>query len=108
MAQAGILPVFQRSFVQIVSERKVRSIYDFAYGQYLAYRTYFDGLNVVQTGIASGAVIRLASGVLLDTQTQGGLVGLHIHLEALEASKEAAVGLAKLGLKNENKLWSLK
>lgn len=106
MAQ-GQGPVFQRGFVQVVLNRKIRSVYDFAYGQYLALRNFFDNLSAIQSSVIAGEVVNLGTGQQADINTVGGTLAIQIYMETLESAKEATVGLAKLGLKNENKLWTL-
>lgn len=100
-------PVFQRSFVQVTLDRKVRSVYDFAYGQYVALRNFFDQLSDIQASLVQGDVVNLGTGQQADISTVGGALAIQIYMETLESAKESTVGLAKLGLKNENKLWTL-
>ena len=100
-------PVYQRGFVQITNFKKIRAVYDFAYGQFVALRNFFDQLSDIQTSVIEGEVVNLSTGQQADINTVGGALAIQIYMETLESAKEATVGLAKLGLKNENKLWTL-
>ena len=60
----------------------------------------------INTLINKGEV-ELSTGNVAKLDEAGGLLALQIHMEGLNAAKDAMQGLAKLGLKNENKLWTL-
>jgi len=108
MAEAFIdLNIFQRAHVEIVNSRKVRAVYDFAFGEFLAQKSFFAELSRIQTSLINNDVIILETGQEVDLQTIGGALALQIFIETLDSKKEAMSGLSKLGLKNENKLWTL-
>jgi len=100
--------IFDRSQVEINNNKKVRSIYDFAYGEYVALNRFFSELTRVQDSILNNnGKVDLPTGQSLDINTVGGSLGLNIYFESLDTGKTTTTGLAKLGLKNENKLWTL-
>lgn len=100
--------VFDRSQVEINNTKKIRSVYDFAYGEYVALNRFFTELSRVQNSIlTNNGKVELPTGQQLDINTVGGSLGLNIYFETLDTGKTTTTGLAKLGLKNENKLWTL-
>lgn len=98
-----------RAQTRIVNENKVKRVNDFAFGQFLGWRNFFDELSSLQTQIVNSpdGKVELPTGVTADTETVGGNLALQIYMESLTAMKESTIGLAKLGLRNENKLWQL-
>jgi len=104
---AGIETTLTRSHVEFVNRNKVRHIFDFAFGEFRANKDFFDELSRVQSQIIENNVVVLNTGQKADLNTIGGALALSLYTETLESMKEAMVGLAKLGLKNENKLWTL-
>lgn len=99
--------IFERAHVEIVNNNKVRAVYDFAFGEYLAHTAFFDELSRIQTEIVNGGTVTLNTGQTADMDDVGGLLAVQIHIQTVEAIKEAMLGLSRLGLKNENKLWQL-
>jgi len=99
--------LFDRSQIELINNNKVRAIYDFAYGEYLAQQNFFDELSRVQTQLIHNGSVTLNTGETVDLNTLGGTMGLQIYMETLDSTKESMSGLAKLGLKNENKLWTM-
>jgi hypothetical protein len=100
---------FGRSHVDIVNNNKVRAVYDYAYGEYLATNTFFRELSRVQSQLINNpeGEVDIGTGTKVSMETVGGALALNIFMETLDTKKEAMSGLAKLGLKNENKLWTL-
>jgi len=99
---------FSRAATELVNRNKIRPVFDFAFGQFLAWDTFFEELSRIQSGIINNdGIVELKTGQLADVQTVGGALAISIYMEALETTKESMVGLAKLGLKNENRLWQL-
>ena len=99
---------FGRSVISDVTSNKVTTVYDYAFGQYLGYQDYFDAVSQLQSEVLATGVVTLPTGETADIQTVGGSLAVQILLEALETRKESITGLTKLGLKNENKLWSMR
>jgi len=95
-----------RAFIMSINSSR-ESKNDFAFGEYTALNDYFDIMNRVQTGMVTNQRVLLDSGIEFDTSTPGGLMGLQVYIEAVNAKKEASVGLSKAGVKNENKWWTL-
>jgi hypothetical protein len=96
-----------RAHVEFVNRNKVRQVFDFAYGEFLANKNFFNELSRVQSQIIENNEVELQTGQTADLNTIGGALALSIYTETLDSMKEAMVGLSKLGLKNENKLWTL-
>jgi hypothetical protein len=42
---------FSRVHVELINDKRVLAIYDFAYGEYIATKSFFDLLSDVQTGL---------------------------------------------------------
>lgn len=100
---------FDRSATTVVNANKIKGTFDYAYGRYLAWDSFFKELSRVQTGIVNNnGMVDLNTGQTVDINSVGGALGLQIYMQALDSSREAADGLANLGLKNENKLWTLR
>lgn len=99
--------LFDRAQIQLINSKKIRAIYDFAYGEYLAQANFFSEFSRVQSELINTGTVTLDTGTKADLNTLGGTMGLNIYMETLDSTKEAMSGLAKLGLKNENKLWTM-
>ena len=100
--------IFDRSQVELNNTKKIRTVYDFAYGEYVALNRFFSELSRVQDDLISIAgVVKIPTGQVLDIKSVGGSLALSLYMETLDTAKETTTGLAKLGLKNENKLWTL-
>ena len=93
--------VFSRVHVEIVNIQKAGFIADFAYGEFIATNTFFLELSKVQSQLIEGNKVVLGSGQEVDAQSTGGLIAIQIYMEALESTRQAMVGLAKLGLNVE-------
>jgi len=99
---------FDRSYVEVLNTKKIRTVYDFAYGEYIALNRFFAELSNIQSGILNNnGKIKIPTGEIIDINTVGGSLALTLALETLDTTKETTTGLSKLGLKNENKLWTL-
>lgn len=86
---------------------KTPSVYDFAYGEYRAYSVYVQEMSDLQNQITNTGKIRTSSGLLVDTNSLGGMYALQIYIESLTFNKDTMSGLSKLGLANEKRLWQL-
>ena len=98
---------FDRASIELINSKKVRSIFDFAYGDYKAHDDFFDELSRIQSSLVNDGKVKLSDGTIADLETAGGALALQIFMETIETRKETMSGLAKLGLKNENKLWTM-
>lgn len=109
MAEGALLNTipFGRSQISQVNREKVFFIYDFAFGEFQAQNNFFDELSRVQASIINTGKVTLNTGEEVDLDSNGGLLALQIYTETLESTKDSMSGLAKLGLKNEQKLWTL-
>jgi len=96
---------FTRVYVELVNEGRVYALADYAYGEYVAQRTFFDELSDVQNSIIAGEEVVLGSGQVADPNTTGGLLGIQIYMESLESSRQTLSGLARLGLNVEKQIW---
>ena len=97
---------FSRPYVQIVNENKVYVVYDFIFGDYLAQKNFFDEISRVQSSLLNDGEVTLNTGQKVNMEELGDMVALQLYMETVETTKESMSGLARLGLKNENKLWS--
>ena len=107
MAEGVATAISGRVFVDQVNNNKINHVYDFAYGDYIANQSFLDELSRIQSGLLLSGEVELSTGLVATMDSAGGLLALQLHMESLNAAKDAMVGLAKLGLKNEIKLWTL-
>jgi hypothetical protein len=99
---------FSRVHIEIVNQKKVGYIADFAFGEYIATDDFFRELSRVQDQLINaedGDLITLGLGQEVNPQSTGGLIAIQIYMEALESQRQAMVGLAKLGLNVEKQVW---
>ena len=68
---------------------------------------YHQELSRIQTSLINDGKVKLTDGSVANLETAGGALALQIFMETIETRKETMSGLAKLGLKNENKLWTM-
>lgn len=97
--------VYSRIHIELINQKKVGFIADFAFGEYIATDTFFKELSRVQDQLIAGGDVTLGSGQEVDPQSTGGLIAIQIYMEALESQRQAMVGLAKLGLNVEKQVW---
>lgn len=86
---------------------KTPGVYDFAYGEYRSYSVYVQEMSNLQTQITNTGQIRTSSGLMVDSNSLGGMYALQIYIESLTFNKDTMSGLSKLGLANEKRLWQL-
>jgi len=96
-----------RTFIEEVNAGKTKIHLDFAFGIYLANKNFFDELSRIQASLIDKGTVVLNTGQTANLSDIGGIQALQLYLTAIEAAKDAMEGLAKLGLKNENRLWQL-
>jgi hypothetical protein len=101
---AGNEMAYSRVHISFVNNNKIQAIYDFAFGDYLAYNNFFDELSRIQSALINDGEVELETGQVASLESTGGLLAIQLYMETLEATKTAMSGLSKLGLKNENKL----
>jgi len=99
--------IFGRIHTDVVNRTKIPTIFDYAFGQYISNQTFFDELSRIQSELILKGEVRLKTGLVAKLDQVGGLLALQLHMESLNAAKDAMNGLSQLGLKNENKLWTL-
>ncbi len=100
--------VFSRTELESSNRNKVPFVFDFPFGLYRAQRTFFAELSRIQNALSDKSKFLLPNGKALDLETTGGLLGLNLYMESLNANKDAMSGLAQLGINNEKKLWQLR
>jgi hypothetical protein len=106
---SGIRFFFDRSATELVNKHRFTGVYDYAYGRFLAWDHFFKEMSRLQTQVTNNeGVVNLGTGATADLKTIGGALALQIYTESLNSAKDAMDGLANLGLKNENKLWTLR
>ncbi len=97
-----------RAGIDSSNRNKIPVIYDFAYGDYRAQTEFFDKLAEIQDALAKGEQPELETGQKVDVNTVGGSLALSTYLQgSLTPRRDAMGGLAKAGLKNEQKLFTL-
>ena len=98
---------FSRSHVEMVNEKKVFSMYDYAFGEYLATKSFFELLSEVQNNLVTTGKVVIQTGQEVDAQSPGGLIAIQLYMDTLESSRQTMSGLAKLGLNVEKQIWKL-
>jgi hypothetical protein len=96
---------FSRVFVEQVNTNKVNVMYDFAFGEYIATKNFFDLLSDVQTNLLETGTVTLATGQEASADSPGGLLAIQFYMESIESARQAHIGLSKLGLNVEKQLW---
>jgi hypothetical protein len=96
---------FSRVYIELVNNQKINVIYDFAYGEYISTKEFFDELSQVQTDLLNTGEVVLSTGLTADADSPGGLMAINIYMEALDSQRQSMSGLAKLGLNVEKQLW---
>jgi|TARA_B100001989_G_C24307021_1_gene348587 hypothetical protein len=96
---------FSRVFIEQVNNEKVNVIYDFAYGEYIATKDFFDLLSVVQADLLDDGMVTLQTGQEVSSDSPGGLLAIQFYMETLDSTRQSMSGLAKLGLNVEKNLW---
>lgn len=104
MSAASDVP-FTRVYVELVNQARVYVLADYAYGEYVAQRTFFDELSRVQNQMINGEEVTLGTGQTADPNTTGGLIGIQIYTESLESARQTMSGLSRLGLNVEKQVW---
>jgi hypothetical protein len=98
---------YSRSFIDIININKTQDTFDFAYGEYVAFSSFFEETTAIAEKLISGeSKFTLSTGGEVDLTSQGGLVGLQLFMESLDQQKDTILGLVRLGLKTENNLWA--
>jgi len=96
---------FSRVYVDLVNSAKVAVNYDFAYGEYIATKSFFELLSKVQTDLLNDGQITLDTGQTVSSDDPGGMIAIQIYMEAIESRRQSMTGLAKLGLNVEKQVW---
>ena len=98
---------YSRVHIEILLSRKVAVVFDFAFGEYIATKSFFEQLSDIQEQMITSkdGKIKLGSGIEADINTTGGLIAVQIHMETLDSMRQAMSGLAKLGLSVEKQIW---
>lgn len=99
---------FSRTIVQSVNQEKVAVNYDFAFGSYLALKSFFEEMNSVFAGMSNGrGVVKLKTGAEIKTDSLGGLNALQLYLQQLDSVRQVMTGLSNLGLSVEKQAWKM-
>jgi hypothetical protein len=96
---------FSRVHVEFIIQGQATGIVDYAVGEYLATKQFFQQISDLQAQIISGEEVVLATGQVVDPQTTGGLMAIQLYMETVDSAKQAMSGLAKLGLSIERQSW---
>jgi len=97
--------ITSRVHTEIVNLFKINVNADYAFGEYIALKTFFEQLSEIQREIVAGNKIKLPTGQYADPNTTGGLLGIQIFMEAIDSQRTAMTGLSKLGLNVEKQVW---
>lgn len=97
--------VTSRVHTEIVNAFKINVNSDYAFGEYLALKTFFNELSKVQASMIAGKPVILSTGQAADPNTPGGLLGIQMYMEAMDSQRTSMTGLVKLGLSIEKQAW---
>tara|TARA_B100000700_G_scaffold254735_1_gene287109 strand:+ start:614 stop:931 length:318 start_codon:yes stop_codon:yes gene_type:complete len=97
--------IFSRSFVELVNNEKVLVNFDFAHGEYIATKSFFEKMSEIQSGILSTGKVMLETGQIADINDTGGLIAIQLYMDSLDSTRQAMSGLAKSGLNVEKQVW---
>jgi hypothetical protein len=96
------------AFVQDVNRQKLPvDQKDFTVGEYESTKNFITELSKYQTQLLSTGEVTLETGEKASIDNIGGAMAINLSLQALDDRRQATSGLAKAGLKNENKMWTL-
>ena len=98
---------FSRIHIEIANRQKVFAIFDFAVGEYISQKTFFEELSRIQSDLVKDGKTRLHSGQEADLNTTGGALAIQIYMETVETARQVMSGLSKLGLSIEKQVWKL-
>lgn len=108
MATGSAQPLeFSRVIVESGNKKKITSTMDFIYGEYKAYDDFFKELSRITTSLMNTGEVVLNTGQKASMNDLGGMMSIQLYMETIESTKETMVGLSRLGVKAENKLWQL-
>ena len=96
---------FSRVFIEQVNNAKVKVVFDFAYGDYISTKQFFDKISTVQADLLDDGVVTLDTGQQVSTNDPGGLLAIQFYMETIDSTRQSMSGLAKLGLNVEKNLW---
>ena len=96
---------FSRVYVELINSAKVAVNYDFAYGEYISTKSFFELLSRVQQDILDDGKVTLDTGQEVSSDNPGGMIAIQIYMESLESRRQSMSGLAKLGLNVEKQVW---
>jgi hypothetical protein len=96
---------YSRSFIVASLVEQGSMTYDFAFGEYLATKSFFEELTEVQNKILAKEKFTLSTGQEIDPSSPGGMIAIQLFMELLDSRRLAATGLAKAGLNAEKQTW---
>lgn len=96
---------FSRVHIEQVNTQKVAVIFDFAFGDYLATKTFFEKLSDITQGLLANGTITLDTGQEVSSDSPGGLLAIQFYMDSLDANRQTMAGLSKLGLNVEKQVW---
>ena len=96
---------FSRVFIEQVNNAKVKVVFDFAYGEYISTKQFFDKISIVQADLLDDGLVTLDTGQQVSTSDPGGLLAIQFYMETIDSTRQSMSGLAKLGLNVEKNLW---
>jgi hypothetical protein len=96
---------FSRSFIELIGIEYGSVSYDFAFGEYLATKDFFEELSDLQNNILTGEDFTLPTGQTIDPESPGGMIAVQLYMEAMDSKRMAVVGLAKAGYSAEKQTW---
>ena len=96
---------FSRVFIEQVNNAKVKVVFDFAYGEYISTKQFFDKISTVQADLLDDGIVTIDTGQQVSTNDPGGLLAIQFYMETIDSTRQSMSGLAKLGLNVEKNLW---
>jgi hypothetical protein len=102
-----ISTALSRQTQETVNNQKTGNFLDFAFAAFLSIDLYFQEMGDIYVDILDDNKT-IVLGTEVDITTLGGNLALSVAMDVIQARRDSMEGLAKAGLKNENKLWTLR
>jgi len=98
--------ILSRSMMVANNQQKVLTVYDFAYGDYLAMYNFFSEMHRVQSDLLNTGKTKV-NGNMADMSTLAGALVIQFYMETLDTARNIMSGLSKLGLNVEKQVWKM-
>jgi hypothetical protein len=98
---------YSRIHVDFIVSNKYYQSQDFIMGDYHAYTKFYSEMSRIVQELNTTGKVKLETGTTVDGTSMGGIMALQVHVETLKMMKDTMSGISKLGIKAENKMFSM-